>query len=118
MANRPAFIVCNDSYYKESFDFKFYCGFAISQSRKSINSFHESIHNKYPKFNILEISRKSENPLGNKLSAFSLTLNVDGKDYTVENIYQASKVFELGGPYIDLLEAAPKDAKRDAQYKT
>lgn len=117
MARRIAFIACNDSFFEETFDFKYYCGFAISQSRKSINSFHESIHNKYPNFNILEISSKSENPLGNKLSAFNLTLNINDKTYTVENIYHASKVFELGGPYIDLLDVSPKNAKRNSRLK-
>ena len=117
MANRSAFIVKKDSFCEETFDFKFYCGFAISQCRKSIDSFHEAIHSKYPNSNILEISSKSKDVLGNELSAFNLTLNVDDKTYTVEKVYQASKVFELGGPYLDLLDASPKDAKRDERLR-
>ena len=47
--------------------------------------------------------------IGIKLSAFNLKIN----SYTLENIFQSAKVFENGGPYLDLLDVSPKEAKRD-----
>lgn len=35
------------------------------------------------------------------------------REFSLECAYQASKVFELGGPYVDLLDAPSIDAKRD-----
>lgn len=61
----------------------------------------------------LEISTKSEEPLGRKLSAFHLTLN----HYALENVFQSAKVFENGGPYLDLLNVAPREAKHDERLK-
>ncbi len=57
----------------------------------------------------LEISTKSKETIGRKLSAFNLKIN----NYTLENIFQSAKVFEHGGPYLDLLGVPPKEAKRD-----
>ena len=51
--------------------------------------------------------------LGVKLSAFNLKLN----GYTLENIFQSSKVFSNGGPYRDLMNVAPKEAKRDGRLQ-
>lgn len=59
--------------------------------------------------NQLTVCTKSRNPLGVKFSVFSLKL--DG--YTLENIFQSSKVFTGGGAYRDLLDVLPKYAKRD-----
>ena len=61
----------------------------------------------------LEISTKSPASIGTKLSAFRLTLN----SHTLENIFQSAKVFENGGPYLDLLEVPPKEAKRDQRLQ-
>jgi len=36
----------------------------------------------------------------------------------LECVYQASKVFMEGGPFRDLLERNPRDAKRDERLKT
>lgn len=52
--------------------------------------------------------------LGVKLSAFNLRL--DG--HTLENIFQSAKVFKHGGPYTDLLEVSPKEAKRDQRLQS
>ena len=57
----------------------------------------------------MEISTKSMEAIGIKLSAFNLKIN----SYTLENIFQSAKVFEDGGPYLDLLDVSPKEAKRD-----
>lgn len=105
-------------YLEENCEFKFYTGFALSQKQKSIVSLHEQILKKYPNSNILEVSRKSGNPLGILLSAFNLKLNINGNSYPVENIFQSSKVFSLGGPYKDLLQVHPREAKRDERLKS
>ena len=57
----------------------------------------------------MEISTKSLENIGIKLSAFNLQID----NYTLENIFQSAKVFENGGPYLDLLDLSPKEAKRD-----
>ena len=51
--------------------------------------------------------------IGIKLSAFNLKIN----NYTLENIFQSAKVFENGGPYLDLLDVSPKEAKRDERLR-
>ena len=122
MAQRPFFrvvTVSNNGFFKEeSTDFTFYSGFSISQKRKCITSLHEAIKLKYPDAKILEVSRKGELDLGNQLSAFNLTMELtDKQKYSVENIFQSSKVFENGGPYRDLLYVTPLEAKRDERLK-
>lgn len=118
MAKRLYFISTpkDNCLYKEEFsEFKFYTGFAISQKQKSIISFHNSIKDKQEGIKILEISTKSTNPIGVALSAFNLKFldEVNEKEFSLENIFQSSKVFENGGPYRDLLYVQPKEAKRD-----
>lgn len=109
MAERPVFFIRQGKVVSELISFEWFPGFAVSQKQKSI----ESLHNAILKTNIdgkpLEISTKSKEHIGTKLSAFNLKLN----NYTLENIFQSSKVFENGGPYPDLLDVPPKDAKRD-----
>ena len=116
MANRPVFIPKGVAPFFDTIDvdFKYYNGFSMSQNRKSINSLHEAFKGLYPDRRILEISSKSENELGVMLSAFNLAF-VDGanKNTTVECAYQGGKIFENGGPYIDLFSKTSKEAKRD-----
>lgn len=122
MANRPYFQIGNgiDNFYEENTcDFKFYTGFALSQKQKSVKSFHEEILKKYPNAKILEVSRRSENPIGVSLSAFNLQYyNIDGKKYPVECVFQSSKVFSNGKQYVDLLNKTARDAKTDERLKT
>ncbi len=122
MANRPYFSICEDgnSFYKEkSVDFEYFSGFSIVQKHKSISSLHESILKVKPNAKILEVSRKSENPLGNSLSAFNLLYEFDdGRKVPLENVFQSSKVFRNGGPYLELLNVTPVEAKRYEKLKT
>lgn len=102
-----------------SVDFKWYPGFAISQKQKSIQSLHEEYEKISGKSNILEISSKSKDELGVKLSAFNLMINSkDNRKFSVECAFQSSKVFENGGPYVDLLNVSSKEAKKDIRLKT
>jgi len=100
-------------------EFKYHTGFAISQKQKSINAMHEEIKHLDSSLRVLEISTKSSNPIGVSLSAFNLKFldENSGKEYPLENIFQSSKVFESGGPFRDLLNVSPKDAKRDERLK-
>lgn len=114
MAERPAYYVSNNKVAVRNYSFEWFSGFAVSQKQKSIDSLHNEILKADSTANPLEISTKSRNPLGVKLSAFNLKL--DG--YTLENIFQSSKVFTAGGAYRDLLEVSPKDAKGDPRLKS
>lgn len=116
MANRPVFVSKSIAPFFDTVyvDFKYYNGFSIGQNRKSINSLHEAFGKIYPDKKVLEISSKSEVDLGIELSAFNLAF-IDGyyKNTTVECAYQSGKIFEYGGPYLDLLSKTSKEAKKD-----
>lgn len=120
MANRPVFVVSlNQQYYiRENIDFQFFSGFSDKQKKRSINSLHEAYLKKNSNKKILEISSKSDNELGIKLSAFNLMIKTkNGNTFSVESAFQASKVFEKGGPYKDLLEVSSRAAKKDGRLK-
>ena len=95
------------------YSFEWFSGFAVSQKQKSIKSLHNAIIKTDVNAKPLEISTKSMENIGTKLSAFNLKIN----NYALENIFQSSKVFEKGGPYLDLLDRLPKEAKRDERLR-
>ncbi len=109
MAERPVFFIRQGKVVSEMISFEWFPGFAVSQKQKSIESLHSAVLKADIGGKPLEISTKSKESIGIKLSAFNLKLN----NYTLENIFQSAKVFENGGPYLDLLDVPPKDAKRD-----
>ena len=109
MARRPGFCLSKGKISSKSVEFTWAPGFAVSQKKKNVKALHEALGGK-----ALEVSTKSDDILGKKLSAFNLKLN----GYTLENVFQAGKVFENGGPYEDLLDVSPKDAKHDERLKT
>ncbi len=121
MAVRSVFKVSNSEMrYIDKIDveFKWYPGFAISQKQESINELHSNYKKVYENDNLLEISGKSQNELGIKLSAFNLLITTkDNKTFSVESSFQSSKKFELGGPYLDILEKTSREAKRDPRLK-
>lgn len=109
MAKRPVFCIHNEKVVSKICSFEWFPGFAVSQKRKSIESLHNAIRETDVSARPLEISTKGAEAVGVKLSAFNLRLN----GHTLENIFQSAKVFENGGPYTDLLEVPPREAKRD-----
>lgn len=122
MANRPVYIATGNQAKPleiRNVDFKFYSGFSMEQKRRSIRSLHEAFLQDEPDRKILEISSKSEELLGTKLSAFNLMVKTrSGRAMcSVESAFQASKVFENGGPYVDLLYARSIEAKKDARIR-
>jgi hypothetical protein len=98
-------------------EFQWYPGFAKVQAQKSIASLHEEANSKGwgP---VLEISSKSENPIGVALSAFNLVLQQSNRpSMSVEAAFQGSKVFERGGPFRDLYQASSREAKKDERLR-
>lgn len=121
MANRPVFVVnSKPPYYKViNVEFEWSGGFAKTQSQKNIVALHNEFLKTNNEHKILEISSKSLQELGTKLSAFSLEKYVSEMDakIPVECVYQGSKAFSNAGPYTDLYYKTPKEAKTDERLK-
>lgn len=120
MATRPIFMPSFSGdllVVTKHVEFEWFPGMALSQSRKSIASLHETARMKLGVGDILEISSKSPDDLGVALSAFNLMIKTvkHEREFSLECAYQASKVFEYGGPFVDLLNVRSIDAKRDAR---
>lgn len=121
MAKRPVFVVVPKKvlFVRCETEFEFFGGFSDKQKQRCIRSLHESFSKRYPEKKILEISGKSEDPLGVQLSAFNLMMETkSGKKLSVESAFQGSKVFEKGGPYVDLLDAPSIAAKKDGRLRS
>lgn len=114
MANRPVFLPIyqgNTLVEERSFDFRWASGFAEVQKKKNIVSLHHEAMTSGIR-RILEISSKSEKELGQKLSAFSLKIDIGDSKYPLESVYQGSKVFEDSGPFPEIFHFTPREAKR------
>lgn len=120
MAKRIVFLPSRNNnnllFTEKLVDFEWVPGIAITQARKSIKNLHIAAKVQLNLDKILEISTRSDEPLGVALSAFNLCF--ENFNFSVESVYQSSKVFERGGPYIDLLSASSRDAKTDDRLKT
>ena len=123
MAVRPIFKPVFDGeclVLTEDIDFKWHAGMAPIQRMKSVEELHKSAIEagfcKHP----LEVSTKSIEALGKSLSAFNLSVKTEKyqREFTVETAYQSSKVFEMGGPYKDILNGTSLAAKKDERLKT
>ncbi|WP_370200250.1 hypothetical protein [Roseibium sp.] len=96
---------------EQSFDFVWSSGFAESQKRKNVAALHDAARQRGLR-HVLEISSKSDEEVGRRLSAFSLKIEVEGVEYPLESVYQGSKVFESCGPSSQIYEFTPREAKR------
>ena len=116
MANRPIFLASDREgifFEEKNVEFEWFAGMATSQKQKSINSLHKAAQLEGIS-DILEVSTKSEEVLGNQLSAFNLTYTTSkGKTLLLEVAFQGSKIFENGGPYHDLYDKDPLEVKKD-----
>ena len=116
MANRPVFLASDREgifFEEKNVEFEWFAGMATSQKQKSINSLHKAAQLEGIS-DILEVSTKSEEVLGNQLSAFNLTYTTSkGKVLLLEVAFQGSKIFENGGPYHDLYDKDPLEVKKD-----
>jgi hypothetical protein len=120
MAERPIFIPVESSpelVAERYFDIEWNSGFAPVQKKKNILALHQAAA-RFGYEPLLEISSKSEQKLGQHLSAFHLKVRANGNDgMTLEGAFQGSKVFEKGGPFTDLYTAEGKVAKRDLRLQ-
>lgn len=119
MAIRPVYLAKDEFPYYEKIDveFKYYTGFSLKQKQKSFLSLHEAYLKENSNRKILEVSTKSNEKIGIKLSAFSLMIRTSKREYSVECAFQGSKVFENGGPYIDLMNKTSREAKKDDRIR-
>lgn len=93
---------------------------AASQKQKSVDSLHAAAL-KLPDINrVLEVSSKSREDIGVALSAFNLSFTTikHNRTFSVECAYQGSKVFENGGPYIDIFGMTSREAKKDERTRS
>ncbi len=121
MAERPVFIARKDGetlVETRMVEFHWHPGMAVSQKQKSIASLHEAVRTATGVTRVLEISSKSPETTGVAMSAFNLAIQTQkGRTFSVECAFQASKVFEAGGPFLDILDGTSLDAKRDARLQ-
>lgn len=122
MAERPVFVPNFTGSLLVRTDvvaFEWFAGLSVSQKQRSIDSLHEAALVQCAVSRILEISSKSRQRAGVALSAFNLTLKTEKQrgGVSVECAFQGSKVFEAGGPYVDLLGKTSLEAKRDQRLQ-
>lgn len=102
-ANRTGFISTKEGVVERVYNFEWSMGLAVSQLRKSIRSLHNEIRNSgYDK--VIEVSTKSEDEVGRKLSPFNLMVNIEGEILPVESVYHGSKVFNDNGNMVRISE--------------
>ena len=120
MASRPVFTALGDPSHlvKEVLvQFAWNPGFAPIQKKKNIVAMHEAATSQglVP---LLEVSTKSEEKLGQRLSAFNLKIQTEVGEISIESAYQGSKVFKSGGPYTDIYGKDSRSAKKDERLQT
>ena len=123
MAERPVFIPTTkgEAFVKTKYvEFQWFPGMAVSQKQKSIDSLHAAARKLSGISKLLEVSSKSKQKLGVALSAFNLKFTTVKykRTYSVECAFQASKVFERGGPYLDILDMTSREAKKDERLRS
>jgi hypothetical protein len=121
MAKRPVFLPnlkeTGPLVVEKEVEFTWHSGFSIQQKRRSIASLHQAAQQQGIS-SLLEISTKSDIPLGRELSAFNLQIKVkEDMRIPVEAAFQGGKVFENGGPYHDLYELSGREIKKDERVK-
>jgi hypothetical protein len=122
MALRPVFIPEYDSdllVATKMIEFPWVSGQLVSEKQQCVSSLHQMTREKFGLSKVLEISTKSEEMLGISLSAFNLSCeSKSGRDLAVESLFQSAKKFENGGPFYDLANKSPAEAKGDARLKS
>lgn len=119
MAERPIFLPMpgQKELVKEvSVKLTWHSGFAEIQKKRNIQALHEEAA-RCGYAPLLEVSTKSDDKVGQHLSAFHLKVHSPAGDIPLECAFQGSKVFERGGPYVDLFTVDPRSAKRDPRLR-
>lgn len=120
MAKRPIFIPeRNGQLVDETFvDFQWFPGMSLKQKQRSVDALHQMAKERLGVARPLEVSSKSDQEVGVRLSSFNLRFTTQkGRTLSVEAAFQGSKVFACGGPFRDIFDMEPKDAKRDIRLK-
>ncbi len=123
-AVRPVYQIVTDPndpnfYHAVDIEFRWFPGLSTIQRRRSIVSLQRAYMEEYPESNVIEVTTKSLNHIGEQFSPFYLTVKLpDGQWKPVETVYHACKVYEKGGPFLDILEKEPGHARKDERrYK-
>lgn len=120
MAQRPLFVpscVGLRLVREVMVSFPWSAGLATVQKKKNIVAMHEAAA-AYGFAPLLEISTKSERKLGQRMSAFNLSVELaTGRSIPLECAFQGSKVFEQGGPYTDIYHLDGRSAKNDVRIR-
>lgn len=120
MAERPIFIPdseCPGLVKEISTRLTWHPGFAPAQKKRNVISLHESAA-RLGYAPLLEVSTKSEEKVGQRLSAFNLKVySTRLGAMPLECAFQGSKVFERGGPFRDLYGSDALTAKRDGRLR-
>ena len=116
MAQRPVFLPAADSGLVDEamVEFEWFPGFAVVQKQRSIEALHAAAIETLGVGRLLEVSTKSPDPLGVRLSAFNLSVEVEGEPNPVllEAAFQGSKVFATQGQFTHLYEVKDGSAVR------
>jgi hypothetical protein len=121
MAQRPIFLPSSDPNQLVKtvmVEFNWFPGFSIAQKQRSVAALHAAAQTQLKLNPILEISSKSQRILGVQLSAFHLSLQLSQGKWPIEVIFQASKVFQNGGPFKDLYLSNSREARKDLRLQT
>ncbi|MFS2263318.1 DarT1-associated NADAR antitoxin family protein [Vibrio vulnificus] len=98
--------------------FQWYSGLSVEQKQKNVIALHRGAQQHGLK-STLEVSTKSLDPIGVALSAFNLMITTKkNNSFSVESAFQGSKVFEKGGPYLDLFQVDSRTAKKDPRIRS
>ncbi len=119
MAKRPVFISLSKPEHlveEVLVEFAWNPGLAPIQKKKNVAALHVAAEKKglTP---LLEVSTKSEELLGQRLSAFNLKIQTKIGEISIEAAFQGSKVFESGGPFTDIYGLDSRSAKKDQRIK-
>jgi hypothetical protein len=121
VARRPVFLPTGDSrnLVSDQFvEFEWFPGMSLKQKQRSVAALHTMARHLLRVSQPLEISSKSPDGLGVLLSSFNLKFTTQrGRTLTVEAAFQGSKVFAEGGPYRDIFNMPPREAKRDPRLR-
>lgn len=119
MAERPIFVPVpteSDLVKEIYFRLTWHPGFAVVQKQKNVAALHAAAAAAgYSP--LLEISTKSQEKLGQHLSAFHLKVHGRYGEIPLECAFQGSKVFERGGPFTDLYTSDVRSAKGDLRLR-
>jgi len=123
MAKRPLFIPATEGpalVRTKSVEFQWFPGMSASQKQKSVDSLHADALKLPGIRKVLEVSSKSREELGVALSAFNLALDAveHNRTFSVECAFQGSKVFEHGGPFVDIFDMTSREAKKDERLRS